>query len=357
MQTTRGRSQSANDNGVGRVIGRTNRRENSTDTVDLETNRTGHEELRIENEGERVEVEPAENNRNDNEEANNCRQTENANGVAVVPDKTPTPPQKPEFSYKRSFTPKSPTQKLRHGEVGFDREELQQFGSLESALAQLPTLKNPVHEIWHKNSFTFFAMHYPRNWDEQYRAMRPAFRLVSRWLTDEVYQTFWSSLRFGYLQKFQPSGSSRFLIKRASLSASPKMLLADELAAIGETHRFHFVTVQHAWVRTRAGDTTNLESRMDLHRDFLPLATESSAPPAPRKSFVSSFSWPLILAKKWRTFPSKSAGSSPKAGTLALSQAWSRISKTVKPFITNWASRGSTLCSAAVFSFSTSPPP
>lgn len=45
------------------------------------------------------------------------------------------------------YIPRSPTGNTQHGQIGFDRRELQDSGSLELDGAHVPTLSNDIHAI------------------------------------------------------------------------------------------------------------------------------------------------------------------------------------------------------------------
>lgn len=76
----------------------------------------------------------------------------------------------------------------------FLRSQLQAGGGLEWAGAQLPTLDNEVHPIWHFDRFTFLQGSTEQQNYEAYAAFLPALRLASLWITEPDFEEFWISL-------------------------------------------------------------------------------------------------------------------------------------------------------------------
>lgn len=176
-----------------------------------------------------------------------------------------------------------------HGEIGFDRQELQDSGSLESGAAKSPTLTNEIHELFHKKRFVFDEG--PRaEWDEAYEVMKPAFRLVSRWITDPIFRSFWTALRSGALEQIDkefsddPLAAPTYKIELYDLiEPDQREGLGDEVPAhfleCAKNHIFRFRPLHGAWAQTRSqtvrhnfDDCTRKEwpfsSATVLHDDF-----------------------------------------------------------------------------------------
>lgn len=90
---------------------------------------------------------------------------------------------------------------------GFDREELQDSGALESDAAEPPTLANDVHYFFARK-FRLQWPEPPAKWDEAYEIMKPAFRLVSRWITGPSFRTFWNTITHGTVRHSTIRGSN-----------------------------------------------------------------------------------------------------------------------------------------------------
>lgn len=197
------------------------------------------------------------------------------------------------------FKAKDNSTKTMHGQIGFDRQELQDSGSLESGAAKSPTLANVMHDFFAKEKFIFDWEEtdlWPENWDEAYEVMKPAFRLVSRWITDPIFRSFWIVLNFGKFEELD-YGNLRTgdpVAYKVELSphvdADELQELADRLPTLFRAsathHYFRFRPLSHAWAETRSqsafnedfdsdddvmlrNTSTTLSSVTFLHDDFL----------------------------------------------------------------------------------------
>ena len=163
---------------------------------------------------------------------------------------------------KKRFKPKPSSTKTMHGQIGFDRQELQDSGSLESGAAKSPTLSNDVHELFNKNRFVFDEGP-PAEWDQVYEVMIPAFRLVSRWMTDPIFRTFWTALKFGVLEKIDqeihadPQAAPTYKIELHDVIApDEREELGNQVPAhfleCAKNHTFRFGPLYGAWAQTRS---------------------------------------------------------------------------------------------------------
>lgn len=169
---------------------------------------------------------------------------------------------KPRSTIRRSrFRPKPSSAKTMHGEIFFDREELQDSGSLESAAAESPTLSNEIHEFFRKEKFVFDLETRPAEWDEAYEVMKPAFRLVSRWITDPIFRKFWTALRFGDVEEldhnmYDDESVPSYKLDLANFQADEREELAAKLPdcfrEYAAYHSFRFRPIHHAWAKTRS---------------------------------------------------------------------------------------------------------
>lgn len=160
----------------------------------------------------------------------------------------------------------------RPREIGFDRQELQDSGSLEFDAAEPSTLANRIHDIWDKSKFTFYAMDVPDGWDEVYETMEPAFRLVSRWITDQTFEHFWGSLVFGDVENFSDvDGQPATRIVPVQLTPVQRRLLSDDLWELGAVHRFRFLPIIGGWAESKTyhQPSNNVASMTTLHQAFL----------------------------------------------------------------------------------------
>lgn len=163
---------------------------------------------------------------------------------------------------KRRFRPKPSSTNTMHGEIGFDRQELQHCGSLESPAAKSPTLTNKIHQLFDKKRFVF-DREPPAEWDEVYETMKPAFRLVSRWMTDPIFRTFWTALRSGAIERIDkgffddPEAAPTYKIELYDLIEPDEREelweeVPDHFLECAKNHVFRFRPVRHAWAQTRS---------------------------------------------------------------------------------------------------------
>ncbi|MCJ1266399.1 hypothetical protein MMC22_006284 [Lobaria immixta] len=167
----------------------------------------------------------------------------------------------------------------KHGQVGFDRKGLQIDGALEFDAAKPPTLANEVLNFFLKEEF---AVDIPSaEWDEAYENMKPAFRLVSRWMTDPIFQSFWSTLVNSYghqADSADPEGRFKWEIDWQDWDlrmTDHDLDLPDVFDHI--SHRFRFQPISHAWAETRSqlcpdSFGEHFASVTFLHEDFLHLS-------------------------------------------------------------------------------------
>lgn len=179
---------------------------------------------------------------------------------AVRPKRVRNPgPPRPTLR-RRRFKPKPASTKTMHGEIGFDRQELQDSGALEALAAESPTLANEILGLFHKKKFIFEGGAPPAEWDEAYENMKPAFRLASRWILDPAFRKFWNSLGRG---KVEDLDHPREDFLRPKRKVEFEGLGEGEIAAAAEDtpgcferyarqHHFRFRPVQHAWALTRS---------------------------------------------------------------------------------------------------------
>ncbi|MCJ1269240.1 hypothetical protein MMC22_009130 [Lobaria immixta] len=178
---------------------------------------------------------------------------------------------------------------IKHGQIGFDRKGLQTSGALESDAAKPPSLANEVLGLFGKHRFVFDGGNPPAEWDEAYENMKPAFSLVSRWMTEPKFQSFWDTLLHGQV-------GTAINVHR---SAQEKRIMLDEdefrfgyldkpECYNGINHQFRFKPISHAWAETRSQSVPDIEqeetvpeawmlgeyfaSTTFLHEDFLHLS-------------------------------------------------------------------------------------
>ncbi|MCJ1470840.1 hypothetical protein MMC07_009487 [Pseudocyphellaria aurata] len=199
------------------------------------------------------------------------------------------------------FRPRPAATKTMHGEIGFDRAELQDSGSLESPAAKSPTLANDIHRFFSKDKF-IFDDGLPPYWDEAYEAMMPAFRLVSRWLTDPRFRKFWNCLSFGEVRQVDQGNSLRghdlsYEIELenpgADRLAEFEDMFPDTIDGCAVDHHYQFRPVADAWAESRSQTTPNgrrptrwpFTSMTFLHEDFL-LLSHTTFPAASKSKQV-----------------------------------------------------------------------
>ena len=201
---------------------------------------------------------------------------------------------------RRPFRPTPVADKTRHGQIGFDRRELRAAGALATATARNPTLTNEIHELFQKDMFVFDDGDPPPEWDEAYEVMKPAFRLVSRWIMDKTFDGFWWSLGHGTVSELIPGDDfyddqveDQRKIEYLGISDSSSL---DDFAEdvphcfrrYAQVHQFRFRPLPHSWAETRSqsdpdGDRPHfVQSITILHEDFfhvsysdIPWATKS----------------------------------------------------------------------------------
>ena len=167
----------------------------------------------------------------------------------------------------------------KHGQIGFGRKRLQIGGALEFNAAKSPTLANDVLNIFLKKKFVIETP--SAEWDEAYENMKPAFRLVSRWMTDPIYQSFWNTLVNSYghrMDREDPEGRIIWEIE----SSNWRLRMEDHDLDLPDvfdhiSHHFRFQPMNHAWAETRSqlkpGNLgKNFSSVTFLHEDFLHLS-------------------------------------------------------------------------------------
>lgn len=186
---------------------------------------------------------------------------------STVASKKPNPEIEPEEDpgpdrEDTPYIPGSPTSNTQHGQIGFDRRELQDSGSLEFDGAHVPTLSNDIHAIWDKGNFDLIPVGIIAGTEKDAfnEAFTPAFRLASLWITCPEYLSFWRSMLRGRIQAANGEGPTSIL--RAK-SFARKDLIQDLLEIAGSSH-FRFVPLTGQWAMTY----TNGEITTDLHDDF-----------------------------------------------------------------------------------------
>lgn len=210
------------------------------------------------------------------------------NEYAVRQKQVRTPP----TTITRRFKPYPVSMKTKHDEIGFDRQELQDSGALESRSAASPSLVNDIHELFHKDKFVFDGGPPPAEWNEAYENMKPAFRLVSRWITDPGFGKFWNWLGRGSLKESEwsragPNARNLQLLfwEREGDEEGKWVERPDEDAEevpecfgrYANQHHFRFRPVRSAWAETRSqsvpGATAGgFASVTILHDDFFHLS-------------------------------------------------------------------------------------
>lgn len=199
------------------------------------------------------------------------------------------------------FKAKDNSTKTMHGKIGFDRQELQDSGALESGAAKFPTLANDIHDFFAKEKFIFdwqVVEFFPPDWDEVYEVMKPAFRLVSRWITDPIFRSFWIVLNFGNFEQLDygnlRTGRDAYKVEFGpDVDAKDLRDLGDRLPdlfrASATHHYFRFKAVRDAWAETASqtafdedsdsdddamqmNRSTTLTSVTFLHDDFFSLS-------------------------------------------------------------------------------------
>lgn len=185
----------------------------------------------------------------------------------------------------RSMTTKgmTPRGKTMHGETGFDRQELQDFGALESDAARPPTLANDVHALFHKDKFIVDVAPPRAEWDQAYETLQPAFRLVSRWITDPSFRSFWEIIRHGRYGKMDlepddPEAGSAYSIhledhwkeNLLEMAGSDPNDIPECFDNYALYHHFRFRSIHHAWAETRSQSvyTEDPEDELFYDHDF-----------------------------------------------------------------------------------------
>lgn len=164
------------------------------------------------------------------------------------------------------YIPGSPTGNTQHGQIGFDRSELQDSGSLEFGGACVPTLSNDIHSIWDMGNFDLIPVGVIARTEKDafYEAFKPALRLASLWITCPEYQSFWRTMLRGRIQV--ATGEEPTSILRAK-TFGRKALMQEFLEIAGNSH-FRFVPLIGQWAMTY----TKGEITTDLHDDFYHLS-------------------------------------------------------------------------------------
>ncbi|MCJ1271017.1 hypothetical protein MMC22_010916 [Lobaria immixta] len=167
----------------------------------------------------------------------------------------------------------------KHGQIGFDRKRLQIGGALELDAAKPPTLANDVLKIFRKKEFVFDNETPPAEWDEAYENMKPAFRLVSRWMTDPIFESFWGTL----VHNFAGEAVSEHPERQVNWEIQwygwyPHRRYANYVDVFDFIpHQFRFQPISHAWAETRSQSNAfalypQFASVTFLHEDFFHLS-------------------------------------------------------------------------------------
>ena len=210
----------------------------------------------------------------------------NARGVAA--------PKEYAVRQKRARRPKPvPDPSLaKHEQIGFDRKGLQDHGALEFDAASPPTLANEVLDGFCKEDFVFDGENPPAEWDEAYENMKPAFRLVSRWMTDPSFRSFWRTLLHGSVRGEDEDGAATPRDRHIELDNRKRNWQNQDMDVPMcfdcINHHFRFQTISHAWAETRSQSAPDAEifeseaevdpfnDRFDsvtfLHEDFFRLS-------------------------------------------------------------------------------------
>ena len=175
---------------------------------------------------------------------------------------------------KKARKPKPAPALIKHEQIGFDRVGLQSSGALESDVAEPPTLDNEALEFFDKWRFIFpdgdpfndgfFGSDMegevpdfdggnpPAEWDEAYENMKPAFRLVSRWMTEPKFHSFWRMLFHGQVKTVHRSAHKRrtMLDEKEIKYYEARRNTTDSFNNIN--HFFCFKPLSHAWAETRS---------------------------------------------------------------------------------------------------------
>ena len=155
--------------------------------------------------------------------------------------------------------------KTKHGQIAFDRHELQAVGSLELADAHAPTLANKIHWIWQKRNFRPVSDATEAEFDAFYGAIEPALRLATMWLTQVEYRNFWGTLMAGRVK-----ATTVEMIWPESIPPHewPRCLAQIEVFLRNHHHDFTFRPLPYSWALTEPQDTIFRRSRTVLHEEF-----------------------------------------------------------------------------------------
>ncbi|KAL8730966.1 MAG: hypothetical protein Q9166_003756 [cf. Caloplaca sp. 2 TL-2023] len=154
-----------------------------------------------------------------------------------------------------------------------DQDELRANGGLECGAAAMPTLTNPIHDIWDHARHANWKFRQQASYDDQASGeddfhkvdnglspgqewriidtLMPAMRLASQWLTRPGYQKFWSTIM--YAPWTFHKGTELWVLAEEPVKMTQEVCndMEERLQDIVKKHHFIFEHPQETWTEIR----------------------------------------------------------------------------------------------------------